>query len=298
MTRLVVVGSFNVDMMTYVRQLPLPGQTIIGHDFATMPGGKGSNQAVAAAKLGADVTFIGRVGADTFGEIGFELWRNVGINTDWVVRDADNSTGVANIIIDDNREKLITVAPGANLALSTADIDRAEDVISGADILITQLEINFEVTAYVLKMAKKYGVTSILNPAPMPSHSIEIPDEMLADASILTPNALEQEFLRQSAKLPANETQALVVTHGRRGIHWMKGSVDSMVPSFPVEVVDSIGGGDAFNGALAVGLAGGMAMEEAIRYGNASAAICLTRRGVALSMPTGAEVEAFLSANT
>ncbi len=294
MSRIVVVGNFNVDLVMDVHHFPEPGETVIGKDFTSGPGGKGSNQAVAAAKLGADVHFIGRVGDDAFSEVGYNLWRDVGVNTDLVVRDPVQATGIATIIVERYKENMIVVTPGANLALSTEDIDRAEDVIAAADILMTQLEINIEVAAYALKVARKHKVRTLLNPAPAPPPAFRLPREMLSNVDILTPNAVELEILRDSATLPINKKQALVITHGRRGIHWMRGDTDSMVPSFSVDIMDRVGGGDAFNAGLAVGLAEGKGMEEALQFANAAAAICLTRHGAALSMPTRAEVDQFL----
>lgn len=297
MAHIVVVGNFNVDLVMNVHHFPAPGETIIGHDFTTGPGGKGSNQAVAASKLGADVHFIGRVGDDAFSEIGYNLWRDVGVNTDFVVRDPAHSTGIATIIVERYKENIIVVTPGANLALSTEDIDRAEEVIAAADILMTQLEINIDVAAYALKVARKHKVRTLLNPAPLPPPAFRLSKEMLSNVDIVTPNAVELEILRDSATLPMNKKQALVVTHGRRGIHWISGDTDSMVPSFGVDIVNTVGGGDAFNAGLAVGLAEGKGMEQSLRFGNAAAAICITRHGAALSMPTRAEVETFLNVN-
>src|SRR5690606_24647225 len=142
--RIVVVGSFNADLVTYMPRLPAPGETVSGYRFVTGPGGKGSNQAVAAARLGADVTFIGRVGSDSFAELGFTLWQAEGIRTDYVVRDPEHNTGIASIFVDDEGENVIALAPGANHTLASADLDAAEAAIAAADVLITQLEIPLE----------------------------------------------------------------------------------------------------------------------------------------------------------
>ena len=164
--RIVVVGSFNADLTAYMQRMPRPGETVHGHKFVIGPGGKGSNQAVAAARLGAEVAFVGRVGQDIFSEIALRMWEQEGINTRYVVRDSENSTGVAPIFVDDSGENSIVVVLGANLAVSPVDVDAAVGIITQADVVLTQLEISYEATGYALKVAKDRGVRTILNPAP------------------------------------------------------------------------------------------------------------------------------------
>jgi ribokinase len=297
--KIVVVGSFNTDLTAYTERMPRPGETVIGQKFVTGPGGKGSNQAVAAARLGADVTFVGRVGQDVFAEIGMKIWREEGINTDFVVRDPDNATGVAPIWVDSAGENMIIVVPGANLTVSTADVDAAADVIAAADVLIVQLEINFDALSHALQVAKSHGVRTILNPAP----AGVISRDVLALADFLTPNETELEVLSGKSgvdidaaarSLLTAEQQTAVVTLGAQGAHWVNRSGSGSIPTFPVEVVDTTGAGDAFNGGFAVALAEGRTLEEAIRFGNATAALSVTRPGTAPSMPSREEVEALL----
>jgi ribokinase len=293
---IVVVGSFNMDLTTYMARLPRPGETVHGRRFVTGPGGKGSNQAVAAARLGADVTFVGRVGTDSFGDTAIQTWQAEGINTRYVVRDPDNATGVAPIFVDDSGENCIVVALGANLALSPADVDAAVDVIAQANVLVVQLEIDLNTVAHALKVAKEHGVRTILNPAP----AAQLPDTTLALADYLTPNETELETLlgavpddlRQAVKLPQ---QTLVMTAGSRGARWATQSDSGDVPTYKVQVVDTTGAGDAFNAGLAVALAEGKSLVDAIAFANATAAMCVTRPGTAPSMPQRAEVEALMA---
>lgn len=293
--KIVVVGSFNMDLTTYMARLPRPGETVHGRRFVTGPGGKGSNQAVAAARLGADVTFVGRVGTDSFGDTALQTWEAEGINTRYVVRDAENATGVAPIFVDDSGENCIVVALGANLALSPADVDAAAEAIARADVLVVQLEIDLGTVAHALKVAKDQDVRTILNPAP----AATLPQSTLALADYLTPNETELETLygsvpddlRRAVALPQ---QTLVMTAGSRGARWATQADSGDVPSYKVQVVDTTGAGDAFNAGLAVALAEGKPLADAIAFANATAAMCVTRPGTAPSMPQRAEVEALM----
>jgi ribokinase len=291
--KIVVIGSFNTDLTTYMERLPRPGETVHGRKFVTGPGGKGSNQAVAAARLGADVKFVGRVGTDSFGDMALNMWQREGINTAYVVRDPEQATGVAPILVEDSGENMIVVALGANLTVSPADIDAARDAIAGADVVITQLEIRHETTAYALKAAREYGVRTILNPAP----ASPLPQEVIALADYLTPNETELEILYSGSvdKRPVSDTQTLIMTAGADGAVWTRYDGTGKVPTFKVKVVDTTGAGDAFNGGLAVALAEGKSLEEAIRFANATAALCVTRLGTAPSMPQRSEVETLLN---
>jgi ribokinase len=300
--KIVVVGSFNTDLTAYTERMPRPGETVIGQKFVTGPGGKGSNQAVAAARLGAEVTFIGRIGQDVFAEIGLGLWKQEGINTDFVIRDPDNATGVAPIWVDRSGENMIIVVPGANLAVSLKDIDAAADVIAQADVLISQLEINFDALTHAFQVARNHGVRTILNPAPAAS----ISRDLVALADYLTPNETELEVLAvqngsniegAARSLMTTDAQTVVVTLGAQGARWVNKSDTGVIPTFPVEVVDTTGAGDAFNGGFAVALAEGKSLEDAVRFGNATAALSVTKPGTAPSMPNRDQVEALLKAN-
>ena len=297
--KIVVVGSFNTDLIAYMQRMPRPGETVHGDAFSTGAGGKGSNQAVAAARLGADVTFIGRVGSDVFAELAHEIWKAEGINTDFVARDESVATGVAPIFVDGGGENSIVVVLGANLRIAKADIDAARERIAAADILIAQLEINLDMVHYALLTAKELGVATILNPAPAASLSAET----LGLADFLTPNETELESLCDGAvddieaaarSLLTRADQRAVVTLGANGAQVVSRDSSWSQPTFSVEVVDTTGAGDAFNGGLAVALAEGMALEDAVRFANAAAALCVTKPGTAASTPYRADVEALL----
>lgn len=298
--KIVIVGSFNTDLTTYMERMPRPGETVNGRKFVTGPGGKGSNQAVAAARLGAQVTFVGRVGQDVFAEIGLRIWQQEGINTAYVTRDPEHATGVAPIFVDDSGENMIVVALGANLAISAADVDAAVEAIAAADIVLTQLEIDYGTVAYALKVARRHGARTILNPAP----AGRLAPEALALADFMTPNETELEVLSGRPGAPVEEAarsllttdqQTIVVTLGARGAQYVQRGRSGLVPGFRVNVVDTTGAGDAFNGGLAVALAEGRDLPDAITFANATAALCVTRPGTAPSMPQRAEVEALLA---
>ena len=210
--KIVVVGSFNADLVSYMERMPRPGETVHGERFATGAGGKGSNQAVAAARLGADVAFIGRLGNDVFAELAYEIWDAEGVDHRFVTRDNEVATGVAPILVDSGGENMIVVVLGANLRLRKSDIDAASATIADADILVVQREINLEIVPYALRRAKEYGVMTILNPAPAEGAS----QESLQLADILTPNEIELETLN------GGEYED-VVSAARRLLKWING---------------------------------------------------------------------------
>lgn len=296
--KIVVVGSFNADLVTYLQRLPNPGETLSGSRFVTGPGGKGSNQAVAAARLGAQVTFIGRVGKDTLSEMAFNLWKPDNIDTRYVVRDDSNATGVAVIFVEESGENVIVVTLGANLALSRTDIDHAKQAIAQADVLMTQLEVNHDTAAYALKVARDNNVCTILNPAP----AVQLAPEVTALANYITPNETELLILsgkssieEAAASLLQSDAQTLVMTIGEKGARWFNKSSSGIIPSYKVDAVDTVGAGDAFNAGLAVAIAEGKALTDAIAFANAVAALCVTRHGAAASMPDRSEVDDFLA---
>lgn len=298
MPRIVVVGSYNTDFVINLPELPKPGETIRGSDFVTGPGGKGSNQAVAAARLGAQVSFVVCIGRDTFGDMAEALWRAEGIDTRYVQRHESAATGAALIFVDAAGENMIAVASGANWEMRPEHLDIAEDAFRGADALLMPLEVPLEAVDYALTLAKKYGLRTVLNPAPARPLSAEL----LAKVDVLTPNQIEAEMMSgqqgdpavQARALMGGAGQALVMTLGRRGAFWQQGDQSGIVPAFPVEAIDTVGAGDAFNGGLTVALSEGLDLNAALRFANAAAAIACTRPGAANSLPTRSEVDAFL----
>ena len=298
--KIVVVGSFNADLVSYMARMPRPGETVHGHKFVVGPGGKGSNQAIAAARLGAEVTFVGRIGQDVFSPLALELWEQAGINTHYVVQDPDRATGVAPIFVDDTGENSIVVVLGANLALNKQDVDAAREAIVQADVLLTQLEIDYDTVAYALQAAKDAGVQTILNPAPagqLAAHVVKLAD-------YVTPNETELQVLSgqpgasievAARSLLSAEGQTAIVTLGSQGAQYVRKDGAAMVPGYQVDVVDTTGAGDAFNGGLAVALAEGKSLMDAIAFANATAALCVTQAGAAPSMPARTQVEALLA---
>lgn len=295
--KIVVVGSFNADLVSYMERMPRPGETVPGERFATGAGGKGSNQAVAAARLGADVTFIGRVGNDVFAELAYEIWDAEGVKREFVKRDSDVATGVAPILVDSSGENMIVVVLGANRRIQQSDIDAARERIADADMLVVQLEVNLDIVPYALQAAKAYGVATILNPAP----AAAISAETIQLADYLTPNEIELETLSSgdvddvasaARALLTRDDQTAVVTLGAEGARIVTPEDSLTVPTYAVDAVDTTGAGDTFNAALAVGLSEGAALEDAVRFANAAAALCVTKPGAADSAPYRADVDA------
>ncbi|MEW5718571.1 MAG: ribokinase [Chloroflexota bacterium] len=304
MKQIVVVGSANTDMILKCEHLPKPGETILGGEFAIAAGGKGANQAVAAARLGGEVTFVARLGRDWMGDQALANYRAEGINCDFITRDERASSGVALIMVDRAAENLIGVAPGANSTLAPEHIAHAESVIRETGALVVQLEIPLETVAAAIRLARKHAVRVILNPAPARA----LPSEMLQDV-IVTPNETEaailtgQEVTTQTGienaarQLLALGAREVVMTLGERGALWATRAQMQIVPAFRVEPVDTTAAGDAFNGGLAVALARGEEMEPAIRFASAVAALSVTRFGAQSSLPSKRAVESFLSEN-
>ena len=300
--KIVVVGSFNTDLVSYMKRMPRPGETVHGDTFVTGAGGKGSNQAVAAARLGADVTFIGRLGKDVFANLAYEIWDAEGVNHQFVVQDEQHATGVAPIFVDSAGENMIVVVLGANSRVQSSDIDAARERIAAADVLVVQLEINYDMVTYALQVAKEVGITTILNPAPAASLS----KETIELADYLTPNETELEILGGGAitdvidaaqSLMTRDDQTVIVTMGAQGAQIVSKDRNALLPTFKVNVVDTTGAGDAFNAALALALAEGKALENAVRFANATAALCVTKAGAAGSAPYRADVDALYEAS-
>jgi len=263
------------------------------------PGGKGANQAVAAAKLGGDVVFVAKVGDDIFGQEAVQGFKNEGINTDYVVVDSENPSGVATIIVDDQGENCIAVASGANSTLSPADIDRAASQIEEASVLLMQLETPVPTIEHAASLGKKAGKTVILNPAPAQPLS----DSLLAQLDVITPNETEAEILTGVKVETTNDAEkaaralrdkgigVVILTLGSRGAFVLSESFVGLVPAPKVDAVDTTAAGDTFNGALAVGLANGQAIEDAVAFANKAAAISVTRLGAQASTPRLEELE-------
>lgn len=301
--KIVVVGSANTDMVVQVRHLPQPGETVLGGDYIQSQGGKGANQAVAAARLGAAVTFVARLGRDGFGKESAAAYAAEGIDTRYLVWDDHSPSGVALIMVNQSAENVIAVAPGANARLSPGDIRAAEAAIAGANCLLVQLEIPLETVQTAVQLAAKHHVAVILNPAP----AAQLPLDLLKQVDYLTPNETEAVTLAGGyASAHAKEVAYLlrskfnlkniVVTLGKQGA-LIAGYRNEVIPAFTAPSVDTTGAGDAFNGGLAVALARGDSLVEAVKFASAVAALSTTRAGAQPSMPRLAEVQAFLRHN-
>ena len=301
--RIVVVGSSNTDMVVKAERLPAPGETVTGGQFLVAPGGKGANQAVAAARLGADVTLVAKVGTDMFGDQAIAGYQKEGIHTDFIFRDPAHPTGVALILVDQKGENLISVASGANHALSPEDVQLAADRIRTADVVVLQLESPLETVAFAAEFAARAGVPVILDPAPAPAGPLD--PALLKHVRCLKPNETEAERLtgvrvcdeataRQAAdKLLAAGVKSAIVTLGAKGALWVEGGRSGFVPGISVEALDSTAAGDAFSGALACGLARGLGLDEAARYASLVGALSVTRLGAQPSLPSELEVQRF-----
>jgi ribokinase len=303
---LVVTGSLNMDFVVSVERLPVPGETVLGRDFQMIPGGKGANQACAAGKLGAGsvaVRMIGRVGYDVFADHLKASLAAAGVDVSTVHATRSQPTGVALIWVDRQGQNSIVVASGANHALAANDVEAMRPVFRGASLALFQLETPLDTVAAALALARVEGARTMLDPAP----AQQLSAALLAAVDILTPN--ESEALMLLGRPPARVTRdeapelaaallrlgprAVVLKLGDQGSFYASDAGAGHTPAFPVEVRDTTAAGDTFNAALAVALAEGQAMEHALRFANAAAAISVTRLGAQASAPTRAEVDAF-----
>jgi ribokinase len=299
--KIVVVGSANTDFVLGVPELPSKGETVLGNQFRVVRGGKGANQAVAAARLGAEVTFVARLGTDSFGNEALAAYREEGIRTKFILQDPEIHSGIALIMVNPNGENVIGVGPGANSHLTAGDVQAATTAIQEADCVLVQLEIPLEAVQAAVEIAHRHGVRVILNPAP----AQKLPSELLKSIDYLTPNETEAAILAGEEpsglgpdSLPRLASilgvPNLVVTLGARGAAILQNGQKTLVPSFKITPVDTTASGDAFNGALAVALARGLEIAQAVKYANAAGAITATRPGAQPSLPTSKELEHFM----
>lgn len=298
MNKIIIIGSSNTDLVIKLKRLPLPGETLFGDMFFMNPGGKGANQAVAAARLGGNIFFIGKIGADMFGGKAINTLRDENINIDYIVNDPVNPSGVAFILIDEFGENSIVVMPGSNFSLSTSDISEKVLDLNSSDLLLMQLEIPLETVCYAAEKAKNTGAKVILNPAP----AAQLPDDLLNNLFLITPNETEAEYLTgvKVTDLASAEKSALIfkekgvqniiITLGASGAYVLSDSVSRIIPASPVKALDTTAAGDVFNGALVVGLSEGMDLIHATDFANKAAAISVTRLGAQSSAPFRTEI--------
>ena len=303
----VVFGSINLDLVARSPRIPAPGETLTGDSFETIPGGKGANQAVAVARLGVPTQMVGRVGGDPFGQTLLHGLQESGVGCDRVTIDPSTHSGVALITVDGASENTIVVVPGANGKVDRSDIDQLQ-VILNADpkpqVLLLQLEIPLPMVIAAAEVAQAAGVSVILDPAPARS---DLPEALYSSIDIITPNQVEAG---QLAGFPVNDFESataaaiglrqlgirtVIVKLGKRGALYLSEAETFQIPSFPVPAIDTVGAGDAFNGGLAAAIATGMTFRQATTQAAAVAALSVTRAGAQPSMPTKAELAAFLS---
>jgi ribokinase len=302
--RILVVGSITMDLVAVMPRFPERGETVTASSSLTYPGGKGANQAASAARLGADATLIGRVGADPFGGRVLEALVASGVDVAGVTVDQNHPTGMAFIEIEERTgQNRIVAVPGANLALDDTDLKWASDILPSAQALILQLEVNLGITFALARLAHERGCLTVLDPAP----AKPIPPDVYRLVDVITPNETEAEALagfpvtsvesglRAAHVLHDRGVPVAVVTLGERGVAFATSDGQGHIPPYPVAAVDTVGAGDAFNGALATAMAEGRSLEEALRWGAAAGGLAVTRHGAQEAMPNRGEVEALLT---
>tara|TARA_Y100000741_G_scaffold106741_1_gene79777 strand:- start:1041 stop:1952 length:912 start_codon:yes stop_codon:yes gene_type:complete len=295
MNLICIFGVFVADICFFGNKIPAKGETILGNNYIVGPGGKGSNQAIAAARLNGEVNFITKVGKDSHADMAFSLYKDAGVNVDYIIQDPSLSTGVAGIMIDENGNNAINVFSGAAAHLKNEDIDKNLELIKKSKIFLTQMETPDSTTIYAIKKAKENDCLTILNPAP--ARKMNKDDFKLLD--FFTPNETEAEFYlnkkidtEQDIKNAAADflnmgVKNIIITLGEKGSYFANENEEYFINAFKLknEVVDTTGAGDAFNGALAVALAKDFSYKDAILFANKVAGISTTRLGAAVSMP-------------
>jgi ribokinase len=301
MNSILVIGSSNTDMVVKTTHFPTPGQTVLGGRFFMFPGGKGANQAVAAAKLGGRVSFITKLGKDIFGDQSIAGFHQTGMDTRYILRDEQSPSGVALITVNEKGENHIVVAPGANQSLSPDDLDKSELAFMQSEWILMQLEIPVETIVYAAGKAQKLGKKIVFNPAPAQA----LPEELFLKFFLFTPNETEAYFYtgvhvtdmdtaRQAAAILLKKGVAnVVITLGSKGAYFTNASEELLISVPEVNAVDTTAAGDVFNGALCVALAEGMTWKEALTWACKAAAFSVTRMGAQSSTPTRAELDRF-----
>ena len=299
--KMVVFGSFVMDLTGFGEQLPVPGETLLGASFKMGPGGKGSNQAIAAHRAGADITLITKLGRDAFGRVAKDFYVSEGMDISHILEDEEKETGAALILVNQKTaQNMIMVMIGACGNVTREDVLRSERVIAEADFLLLQLEINLDALELIVEIASRNGTRIILNPAPFQP----LPDELLGKIDTVTPNETEVfgmtgvqvnglDDAREAARrIRQKGVRNAVITLGEKGCYVTDGEKELLLDRIEVDAIDTTGAGDAFNGGFVKALADGMDIFDAARYGNCVGALSVTRRGTAPAMPSAAEVDA------
>jgi ribokinase len=304
----VVQGSLIFDFFTKAKVLPKPGQTVIGTGFGIFSGGKGANQAVQLARLGAHVTMIGRIGCDFMGDFLLERNRAEGVDTAFITRDRETGTSLCAVHVDEEGHNDIIIVPQANACCSPADVEAAEDRIAGADIILTQLETSYEAMEKTVSLGVTYRKPVVLNPAP----ASKISSEIMKKVFLITPNEAEAEEIsgicqseyseaewrkRTAGALHDLGAERIIITLGAAGCYYSAPDKEMFVPAFEVKTEDSTAAGDAFNGALCFALGQGKTIDNAILWGNAAGALAASKFGSQISLCSLKELEVFLQVN-
>ncbi|MGG3509570.1 ribokinase [Paenibacillus lautus] len=292
MAKIVVIGSASMDLVVTSTKRPGAGETVLGDSFKTVPGGKGANQAVAAARLGAEVTMIGCVGEDSFGETILSNLQENGVITEYVEPVTGIESGTAHIILAEG-DNSIVVVKAANDRITPDYVDQAAEVIQAADIVLIQQEIPEETVVHVSELCARYQVPLMLNPAP----ARPVPSVVIERAAYMTPNEHEAAILFGDEPLGdvlRRYPNKLIVTEGKRGVRYFDGNEEVVVPGYKVEAVDTTGAGDTFNGAFAVALSEGMSMADSLKFANRAASLSVMKFGAQGGMPSRLEVEGSL----
>ncbi|MFA6856488.1 MAG: ribokinase [Treponema sp.] len=293
--KIFVLGSYAAGMTAACEKFPMTGQTVRGLDFQILYGGKGSNQAVAAARLGGQVTFCTCIGCDSLGDDAVKLFAREGLNTDYIKRTNKSTTGVGIVMLDRKGNNEIVICLGANDMFTEDDVDNLENAIAESDILLIQLEFNLPAIIRAVELAYKHHVKIILNPAPYQ----QLPDSVLEKVSLMTPNETEAQEMAGTSSFTMTVPGLLfsryhcpvVVTLGSKGSYIKTTDFEGMVPPYPLDPVDTTGAGDTFNGALAVAVSEGQSLQDAVWFATKAAAISVTKKGVVEAIPTRKEVD-------
>ncbi len=301
-----VFGSFVTDLMARSNTLPEPGETVMGNFFKISPGGKGSNQAIAAKRAGADVDIVTKVGRDQFQKLAFESFGNEGISTEFIFLDDDKSTGIALILVaEDTGQNIITVVPGASYNIKESDIEKAKEIILKNDYILLQLENNLDATMKVIELAHERSIKIVLNPAPV----VPLPEELYKKIYVITPNESEAERLtgikikneddikKACEVFHKKGLDNVIITLGEKGAYLSTPETKRWLEPIEVDVVDTTGAGDAFNGGFVAGLANGMSIIEACEYGMIVGGLSVTKMGTSISMPTMLEIQEYITSN-
>lgn len=300
MKKILVIGSLNMDMVIEMKRMPITGETVLGTQVSYVPGGKGANQAYTAAKLGGKVKMLGCIGNDDFGEMQRNNLTECGVDTGDLKRLKSQGTGMASIYVDEYGDNTIVVVPGANMECNVSYLKEYDHVLQECDYVILQMEIARDAIYYAIKRAKELGKTVILNPAPVPD---ALPDEIFSRLDYITPNETElmklcgkegdsvRDYTEGARELLERGARNVLVTMGKKGALFVNREREEVFPARKVLAVDTTAAGDCFNGAFAVALAEGRALDEAVTFANAASSIAVTRNGAQTSIPSREEAE-------